>query len=263
MTRRVRRRPGFSVTLEIADEDFIRPPRDAQRNWLLNRAMAEFGADLEALDALAGDFVAGIEALPGDDREQAPLDDGEIMEDWQIPLMRAMAETVAGADVDLLEIGFGRGVASGIIQDLGVRSHSIIECNASIVRRFADWKKRYPGRNISMFEGRWQDVLPSLGAFDAIFFHTYPLNEDEFVEQVAGSTTFAAHFFPHAAAHLKPGGAFTYMTNELDSLGRQHQRELFEHFSSVTMSSVTGLPVPQDVKDSWWSDRMIVVRAVR
>lgn len=263
MTRRIRRRPGFTVTLEITEDSFIRPPREGQRNWLLNRAVSEFSHDVEALDRIAAGLVPGGEIPLTTDRATSELAPEEIMEDWQLPLMAAMADAVSGEGVDLLEIGFGRGVASAHIQDCGVRSHTIIECNPSIVRDFARWRENYADRDITMLAGMWQDVLPELGEFDSIFFHTYALNEDEFIEQVGQSTTFAEHFFPHAAAHLRSGGAFTYLSNEIDSLSRQHQRLLFEHFSSINLSPVRDLPVPADVRDAWWADQTILVRAVR
>ncbi|NIP94473.1 MAG: class I SAM-dependent methyltransferase, partial [Akkermansiaceae bacterium] len=59
---------------------------------------------------------------------------------------------------------------------------------------------------------------------------TYPLTEEEFVNYVAQSSTFAEHFFDTAAAHLRPGGVFTYLTNEIDSLSRAHQRALLKRF---------------------------------
>ena len=109
----------------------------------------------------------------------------------------------------------------------------------------------------------WQDTLPSLQRFDGIFFHTYPLNETDFIEQIAESTTFAEHFFSHAAQHLVDGGRFSYLSNEIDSLSRTHQRLLFRHFRTIEVSIVEGLDLPQDVKDAWWSDSMAVVVAVK
>ena len=38
MTRRIKRKKDFEVSLTLKNDDFIRPPRDAQRNWLLNEA---------------------------------------------------------------------------------------------------------------------------------------------------------------------------------------------------------------------------------
>ena len=109
----------------------------------------------------------------------------------------------------------------------------------------------------------WQDTITSLGLFDAVFFHTYPLNEQEYLDYVVGATTFAEHFFPTAAAHLKPGGVFTYMTNEIDSLSRGHQRALLRHFGAISLSILRPLELPSDVKDAWWADSMAIVKAVK
>lgn len=264
MTKRIKRLRDFDITLQIKNDTFIRPPRDGQRNWLLNKAMAEFAQNLNALDKIAARFVPGSESgLPGGDRTQADLTDTEIMEDWQRPMMAAMAEIVTEAHGDVLEIGFGRGISSSMIQERGVRSHTIIECNDSVVQRYEAWRASYPHSDIRMLHGLWQDVLDGLGKFDGIFFHTYPLNEIEFLEQIGESTTFADHFFPHAAAHLVDGGVFTYLSNEADSLGRQHQRLLFNHFKSIEIRIVDSLQIPDDVRDAWWSDEMATVKAVR
>jgi guanidinoacetate N-methyltransferase len=162
----------------------------------------------------------------------------------------------------VLEIGFGRGVSATHIQHHGVRSHTIVECNDSVLSRFERWRQQFPERDIRIVPGLWQDVIGTLGEFDSVFFHTYALDEDESVELLAGSVTFAAHFFPVAAAHLRAGGVFTYLTNEIDSIGRAHQRLLFEHFSTFRAQRVA-LTLPADVRDAWWADSMIVIEAVR
>ena len=64
-------------------------------------------------------------------------------------------------------------------------------------------------------------------------------------------------------AHLVEGGAFTYLSNEIDSLGRPHQRALFRHFRSIEVARIESLDLPQDVRDAWWSDSMVVVKAVK
>jgi guanidinoacetate N-methyltransferase len=260
--RKLRRTPSYELSLELRDPEFVRPPRDAQRNWLLNRFVREASEDLEALDAVARRFAPGGERdLPADMRD-AELSDDEIMEDWQLPLMDAMAAIAARAGGDVLEIGFGRGVSAGRIQRLGVRSHTIVECNPHVLARFDRWRESFPGRDIRVVPGLWQEVVDTLGEFDAVFFHTYALDADEAVELLSNSVTFAASFFPVAAAHLRPGGVFTYLTNEIDSLARAHQRLLFAHFSAIRLQRVP-LAVPPDVRDAWWADSMVVVEAVK
>ena len=56
------------------------------------------------------------------------------MEDWQTPLMKAMARHVTESHGDVLEVGFGRGVSAELIQRLGVASHTIVEPNDHSVR---------------------------------------------------------------------------------------------------------------------------------
>lgn len=263
MTRKLKRYPEFDFSLQIKKDDFIDPPREMQKNWLLNRTVNEIAHDIYALNQVASKFVPGSLVLATEDRTQAKLDDLEIMEDWQIPIMQAMAKAVSGIQGTVLEIGFGRGIASGLIQECGVKSHTIIECNDSIVDRFLEWKKKFPDREINIVHGLWQDMLDDLPRYDGILFHTYPLKETEFVEQIAESITFAEHFFSHAAAHLNKGGVFTYLSNEIDSLSRAHQRSLLRHFSAIEISLIEKLDLPEDVNDQWWADSMVTVKVVK
>lgn len=263
MTRRLRRHDSFEVVLQITDDAFIRPPRDAQRNWLLNRTLNELTDELMHLDAVARRFVPGREHAGLPDRANATLRDDEIMEDWQIPVMQAMAEVVTAEHGAVLEVGFGRGISATMIQDAGVRSHTIVECNDDVIARYDRWRERYPDRDIRLIRGRWQDTVDQFGKYDGIFFHTYPLSEEEYVEQVVRSVTFAASFFPVAAAHLREGGVFAYLTNEIDSLGRAHQRLLLRWFREFAMRAVGPLELPADSRDDLWGDSMIVVKAVR
>jgi guanidinoacetate N-methyltransferase len=262
MTRKLKRTQSFDLTLEIKDDAFVRPPHESQRNWLLNRFLREAADDLQALDGIARRFVpGGTRALP-DDLRTATLSDEQIMEDWQLPLMEAMAAIAARSGGDVLEVGFGLGVSATFMQQHGVRRHTIIDCNPSVIERYERWRAAYPERDIRMVPGLWQDVIGQFGQFDAIFFHTYALDEDESVELLARSVTFAAHFFPAAAEHLRPGGVFTYLTGEIDSLSRTHQRLLLERFSSFRVQRIP-LSVPEDVRDAWWADSMAVVEAVK
>lgn len=263
MTRRIRRTRDFEIVLQIKNDAFLRTPREDQRNWILNRATRELADDLTAMNARTPGFVRGGEPAALHDRTHLDLADQEIMEDWQIPVMRAMAQAVTDTHGDVLEIGFGRGVASSLIQECGVRSHTVVECNEHIITGFHAWKSGFPGEDICLIEGKWQEVTDRFALYDGIFFHTYPLNEEEFAEQVAQSVTFAAHFFPTAAGHLREGGRFSYLTNEADSLSRGHQRLLFEYFSRFTLSQVKGLAVPDDSRDAHWSDEMVIVQAIR
>ncbi len=264
--KRLQRFPDFNLSIEIKNPSFIRPPRDSQRNWLLNRAMAEFADDLATLNESAKRFIPGVEADARNlvtDLTQAVLEEREILEDWHAPLMRGMARAATESHGDVLEIGFGRGVSATMIQEFGSRSHTIVECNDYIIEKFFEpWKQRHADRDIRLLRGKWQEITDQMGTYDGIFFQTYPLNENEFVEYLTKSVTFSEHFFPTAAKHLKKGGVFTYLTHEIDSFSRRHQRLIFKYFSSVTLS-VEPLQLPPSSTDLWWADSMVVVKAVK
>jgi guanidinoacetate N-methyltransferase len=260
--RRIKRFPEFEASLTIHDDSFIRPPHESQRNWVVNRALGEFVEELKHLNVEAANYIAGGSPLTIDDRSQQKLSPEETMEDWQIPVMKAMAEIATVTHGDVLEIGFGRGVASNFLQQFGVRSHTIVECNDSIVQGFEIWKDQQVNKDaIHLLHGKWQDVLESNEDFDAVFFHTYPLDAKEHAEYVVQSETFAAHFFPIAQKCLRPGGIFTYLTNEADSFSRGHQRLLFKYFREVSLSLVAPLEIPEDSRDAMWSDSMVVIGA--
>lgn len=264
--RRVRRSKDYEIQLNIKEDNFINPPRAIQRSAVINRALKEFSADIEAINEQTKYFVPGkvdFEVRKISDRTHTKLSDEEIMEDWQIPLMQGMADAICETRGDILEIGFGRGISSDMIQAHQVKSHTIIECNEEVIADyFEDWKKKFNESDIKMVQGLWQDTIDHLGLFDGIFFHTYPLNEEEYMKYVQESITFAEHFFPYASNHLNKGGSFTYFSNEIDSLSREHQRLLLKHFSSFSVQIVP-LTMPEDVKDIWWANSIVVVKAIK
>ena len=264
-----RRRSGFAVTLDVDGGGSM--PREARGRWLLNRALDEFVDDLEHLRELAQRFVKGSWRRP----MQQPVSDGsarydagqliierqQVMQDWERPLMKAMAE-IAAAGGDVLEVGFGMAISATYLQELGVRSHTIIECNEEVIEEFERWRAGYPERDIRLVRGRWQDVRDQLGRYGAVLFDTYPLDESEYEESVLRSVTFAESFVETAAQCLREGGVFTYYTNEIDSFSRRHQRLVLDHFRSLELRVVRDLAPPEDCH-YWWADSMAVVKAVR
>ncbi|MEU1964474.1 class I SAM-dependent methyltransferase [Micromonospora sediminicola] len=261
----------LAVTVQPAD-DFMPTPRAAQRAWWLQRAGEELVDDLMHLDVLSTGLVTGSDrpAIAGGWRDsdahyaadELIIEGQQVMQDWEAPLMRAMAAQVAASGGDVLEIGFGMGISATYMQDMGIRSYTVLEANEDVAEAFAHWQSGFPDATTTLILGPWQETLPTLGLYDGIFFDTYPADEDEFTRYVVDDVTFAAHFFPHATAHLRPGGVFSYYSNEIDSLSRRHQRRLLEHFSSFSVEVVRGLLPPEDCH-YWWSNSMAVVRAVK
>lgn len=261
--KRIQRNESLEVTLEIKNEYFIRPPKEFQRNILVNTALKEFVQNLKALDEKARDFIETEIQFDLSDRTQVTIEEQDIMEDWQIPLMQEMVNVVTETKGDILEVGFGRGVSSDMIQGENVKSHTIVECNEFIIEKYYNkWLENYKGKTINIIKGLWQDKTDDFKEYDGIFFHTYPLNEEEYINYVNNSITFAEHFFETAHKHLRKGGAFTYFSNEIDSLSRAHQRLLLDHFSSFSIHTVD-LSLPKNIKDTWWGNKMVVIKAVK
>lgn len=268
----IQRKPEFEVFLKINKDEFLTPPRSNQRNWLLRRALDEFSDDLLALDDVSKRFVSGSDradiarSWTDSHAEYRPseliIEGQQVMQDWEAPLMKAMADIVTEQRGDVLEVGFGMGISASYIQAGQPRSHTIIECNRDVMQAFGEWAERYHGRDIRLVQGRWQDVVDDLGMFDGVFFDTYPASEAEFEESVINSINFAEGFIPVATKLLRPGGVFTYYTNEIDSFSRRHQRFLLSHFSSFTLSVVRSLLPPDDCH-YWWADSMVLVKAVK
>ena len=271
----IRRFPQFEVQLKLKDEDFIKPPKEAQRNWLLRRALDEFTSDLKHLDVQSRRFVAGsarprLETVPWGshhaeyDEHNLFIAGQQVMQDWELPLMDAMAKVVTEVHGDVLEAGFGMALSATCIQKYGVRSYTIMEANDEVVKRFHQWKKQFPGRDIRLLHGRWHDTHHQVAdeSMDGVFFDTVPTFEDEYLREVIDNVVMAEDFFPVAARVLRPGGIFTWYTNEIDTLSRRHQRLIQKYFRSFEVTVCRPLYPPEDCH-YWFADSMVVVKAVK
>ena len=271
---KIRRYKQFDVSVTLKDDNFISPPRESQRSWLLRRALNEFADDLVALDEASKRMVSGSARVhlqqewSGSgvkyDDSQLIIQGQQVMQDWEHPLMKAMAEIVTESHGDILELGFGMAISATYIQEFGCRSYTVIEYNDGVVEHFKKWKEQYPGRDIRVIHSRWHDAVGQLEAesFDGIFFDTVPTNEEEYMREVIDNVVMAEDIFPAASRLLRKGGIFTWYTNEIDSFSRRHQRLALKYFSSVTVSVVKGLAPPEDCH-YWWSDSMVAVKAVK
>jgi len=68
----------------------------------------------------------------------------EVMMDWEDPLMSASAAYICEGGGDILEIGFGMGIASGYIQQHTINSHTIIENHPDIIPKAQAWAEENP-----------------------------------------------------------------------------------------------------------------------
>ncbi|MCP5508882.1 MAG: class I SAM-dependent methyltransferase [Chlamydiales bacterium] len=102
------------------------------------------------------------------------LKDGEfqVMMEWEKPYMQACIDMLQPSG-DVLEIGFGLGYSANAIQTHNPSTHTIIEYHPVVAKKAREWAQDKP--NVRIVEGTWQEVLPTLGKYDAIFFDDYPL----------------------------------------------------------------------------------------
>ena len=94
----------------------------------------------------------------------------EIMMDWEHPIMSASAAYITRGGGDILEIGFGMGIASNYIQSHSISSHTIIDPHPQIVERAVEWTNGKS--NVTIISQSWADVTGSLGTYDGIFYDT-------------------------------------------------------------------------------------------
>lgn len=262
---------GIRLTAEV-EPHVLDKPDPGYGEWITRRLLKETLLDISEADRI-GQTLHSSErrrVMPSDLRDIPERYDGkelvigqqQVMQAWEYPIMAAMAEAVTKTRGNVLEIGFGMGISASLIQQRNPQSHTIVECHADVQRRFEEWRLQFPDREIHLLEGRWQEATGNLGLFDGVLFDAYPLNEQEWSEHYVNSVTYAHHFFETAAVHLRPGGVFTYYSNEINSMSREHQRSLLEHFRKVSISNIKGLKPPPDCQ-YWQCAEILMIEAVK
>ena len=111
----------------------------------------------------------------------------EVMMSWETPLMSASAAYITEGGGDILEVGFGMGIASNHIQSHSILSHTIVENHPEIIPKAVEWASSKS--NVTIVSQSWYDVRDSLGTFDGIFFDTYAdENTQYFSSSLSGFT---------------------------------------------------------------------------
>lgn len=147
------------------------------------------------------------------------IDDQPVMEVWERPYMEALANIASEKGGDVLEIGFGLGLAArGVQKHSSVKSHTIVEANGDVfksLQQFAADEEKAGRPKIIPMHGFWVDCVETLKKngtkFDALLYDPYPQNESE---------QHLHHFlFGNLAKDLlRPGGRFVYCN--LTSIGK-------------------------------------------
>ena len=269
MTNVNREYRNFALEVQFKNDDFTEHTKASHRKWIINQVLNECAHELHHLTKASKKFVAGSKRLeikeewsqsPAQyDSSQLIIEGQQVMQDWEHPVMKAMADIVTETHGDILEIGFGMGISATYIQERGVKSHTIVEFNNDVIEAFKAWKEQYPDRDIKLIQGKWPDVEDQVQMYDGIFFDTYPTSEEELKSLLIAS---CIEDFYVGATHLKEGGIFTFYTGEIDSLSRFTQRFLLKIFSSLTISIVDSLCPPEDCH-YYIADSMVVVKAIK
>lgn len=104
-------------------------------------------------------------------------DNNGVMMGWETDIMKRTADLFAPqSDLRILNIGHGMGIIDTFFQEKTPRAHHIIEAHPAVLARMkAD--KWHEKPNVTIHEGRWQDVVPKIMEqgilFDAIYFDTF------------------------------------------------------------------------------------------
>lgn len=92
----------------------------------------------------------------------------KIMLEWKRLYTEILIENLKPLG-DVLEVGFGSGVAANCLQSYKPKKHTIIESNPQVYEEAKKWAQQNP--NIVILQGRWEDALAKLGEFDVIFYN--------------------------------------------------------------------------------------------
>ena len=100
-----------------------------------------------------------------------------VMMAWETDIMNRSADLLAPrSGLRILNIGHGMGIIDTFFQEKDPNAHHIIEAHTGVLERMRKdgW---YDKQNITIHEGRWQDVVPNIIEqgilFDAIYFDTF------------------------------------------------------------------------------------------
>ncbi len=182
-----------------------------------------------------------------------------VMEDWEINYMEKLAEISAGNGGVILELGYGMGLSAKAIQSHDINAHYVIECHPEVIARCVkDFHYAIATNRLHILSGFWQDVTPLLQdeLFDGILFDTYPMSEEEI-----HSNHF--WFFKEAYRLLKPGGTFTYYSDEAEKFSDKHLAKLLSSgFKEENIGfELCKVDPPKDCE--YWQDNTMIAPIIK
>jgi guanidinoacetate N-methyltransferase len=180
-----------------------------------------------------------------------------VMSRWEENYMRELAEIATSNGGDILEVGFGMGISASFVEKHDITSHTIIEAHPKVFEKAREWEETLPHKKrIKLLEGLWQDLVGDLPAnnYDGILFDTYPVTKEEIHRN-------HFPFFKHAYRLLKPGGVFTYYSDEKEGLSDEHLTLLREAGFTKIKKHLCEFNPPEDCE--YWDHKYIIVPEVR
>jgi len=179
-----------------------------------------------------------------------------VMEAWEHPYMRTLAEIASSQGGKVLELGFGMQISATYMQDNKhskehpLQEHWIIEANNKVADRAYKWSAEGKKSQVTICRGFSWDVAPGLadGYFDGILYDTYPLS-------AGGVNRHQRGFFQDASRLLKVGGVFTYFCNEEKDISEE-ERALLKECGFAIHAEAIPVPTPDDCQ--YWRAKTIV-----
>jgi type IV protein arginine methyltransferase len=194
---------GYEM-LEDEEEENAAVPEEAEPTTNGDAALTNGDGLDHPQDVTSRQYLSSALCLSGDrllDEQQ-----NGVMMGWEKDIMHKSADTILyEGGLRVLNIGFGMGIIDSYIQSHSNRpsQHHIIEAHPDV---FADMKTKgwYEKDDVTIHEGKWQDILPTLVSegmmFDAIYF-------DTFAESYAD---FREFFSEQVIGLLEQGGKWSY-----------------------------------------------------
>jgi spermidine synthase len=110
-----------------------------------------------------------------------------VMGDWETSYMKATIEACNITNKDhVLEIGFGLGISANFIQQHKPASHTIIECDQTVIdTKLKEFQKTHD--NVIILEGTWQSVIfkkEFKKKYNVIYFDDYPFSNTNSIKEL-------------------------------------------------------------------------------
>lgn len=175
-----------------------------------------------------------------------------VMEDWETAYMRELSTITASQNGIVLEIGFGMGISANFLQQHDIIEHIIIEANKSIAHKAKEFGLK-AAHNVRILEGFWEDVIEEISdnSLNGILFDAFPLTEDELYQN-------HFKFFPFAYRKLRPGGVFTYYSDEIRTFKKKHLQALLNAGFKLENIKKRTIKVTPPENCEYWKAKTII-----